>query len=305
MPDVVTDQTVGARRADRLRPRRPVARRGRRAARVGPGRLRTRDRSPRWAGTSRRCSSCKRRGAIVFDYGNNIRAQAVKAGVDDAFRHSRLRARVHSAALLRRQGPVPLGRAVGRPRGHLRDRSRRARDVRRRRAAVPLDSTRGRAREVSGTAGAHFLARLRRPRALRSAHQRAGAAGRDQGADRHRPRSSRHRLGRLAQPRDRRHARRQRRDRRLADSQRAAQRLGRRDVGVGASRRRRRHRLLDSCRHGDRRRRLARSRRTADARAHVRSRASASRGTPMPGIPKRCARPRQRGVRIPMVETRR
>ena len=43
------------------------------------------------------------------------------------------------------------------------------------------------------------------------------------GADRHRPRSSRHRIGRLAEPRDRRHARRQRRDRRLAGPQRAAQ----------------------------------------------------------------------------------
>ena len=80
---------------------------------------------------------------------------------------------------------------------------------------------------------------------------------RAEGADRHRPRSSRHRLGRLAQSRDGRHARWQRRDRRLADPQRAAERVGRRHVGVGAPRRRRRHRLLAARRHGHRRRRHA------------------------------------------------
>ena len=53
--------------------------------------------------------------------------------------------------------------------------------------------------------------------------QRAGAHRQGQGADRHRPRSPRLRLGRLPLPRDRGHERRQRRHRRLADPQRAAQ----------------------------------------------------------------------------------
>ena len=50
--------------------------------------------------------------------------------------------------------------------------------------------------------------------------------GRAQGADRDRPRSSRHRLGGVAESRDRRDARRQRRDRRLAGAERAAERVG-------------------------------------------------------------------------------
>ena len=60
----------------------------------------------------------QRRGAVVFDYGNNLRGQALKAGVDDAFKHRRIRAALHPPALLRGQGPVSLGRAVGRSGGH-------------------------------------------------------------------------------------------------------------------------------------------------------------------------------------------
>ena len=58
-----------------------------------PSRLRARDPEDvrravdarRWPSTSARCSTLQRRGAITFDYGNNIRAQAQQAGVDDAF----------------------------------------------------------------------------------------------------------------------------------------------------------------------------------------------------------------------------
>ena len=39
---------------------------------------------PRSHVTSRACSSCARRGAIAFEYGNNIRAQARDAGVAEA-----------------------------------------------------------------------------------------------------------------------------------------------------------------------------------------------------------------------------
>ena len=139
-------------------------------------------------------------------------------------------------------------------------------------ALVPLDPPGARARRVPGTAGAHLLARLRRARAVRPGAQRPRPPRRREGADRHRPRSPRHRLGRLAQPRDRGDARRQRRDRRLAGAERAAQHVVRRHVGVRASRRRRRHRLLAPRRHGRRRRRHARSGREAAARADVRSR---------------------------------
>ena len=61
----------------------------------------------------------QRAGAVTFDYGNNIRTQAKKAGVEDAFDIPGLRARVHPAAVLRRPGAVPLGGAFGRSRRHL------------------------------------------------------------------------------------------------------------------------------------------------------------------------------------------
>ena len=43
------------------------------------------DRVARWPPTSARCSTFQRAGAVVFDYGNNLRAQAQEAGVPDAF----------------------------------------------------------------------------------------------------------------------------------------------------------------------------------------------------------------------------
>ena len=40
---------------------------------------------PPWASMWRRCSRLKRRGSVVFDYGNNLRTNAKLAGVEDAF----------------------------------------------------------------------------------------------------------------------------------------------------------------------------------------------------------------------------
>ena len=51
-------------------------------------------------------------GAEVFDYGNSIRGEAQLGGYQRAFDFPGVRARVHPAAVLRGQGPVPLGRAV-------------------------------------------------------------------------------------------------------------------------------------------------------------------------------------------------
>jgi hypothetical protein len=79
--------------------------------------------------------------------------------------------RVHPSAVLRRQGPVPLGGAERRPGRHRRHRPGRAGGVPRRRRAAPVDPDGGRARRVPGLAGAHLLARLRRtssPRACGS-----------------------------------------------------------------------------------------------------------------------------------------
>ena len=46
----------------------------------------------------------------------------LRCGREERLRLPRLRARLHPAAVLPRHGPVPLGRALGRPGGHLQDR---------------------------------------------------------------------------------------------------------------------------------------------------------------------------------------
>ena len=136
----------------------------------------------------------------------------------------RVRARLHPAAVLRGQGPVPLGRAVRRPEGHRRHRPRRPRALPGERPPAALDPRRPGQGGVPGAAGPDLLARLRRARRRRAAVQRDGRLRRDQRADRDRPRPPRLRLGRLPVPGDRGDGRRLGRDRRLAAAQRPGQR---------------------------------------------------------------------------------
>ena len=118
-----------ARRAERLRSQRHDARPRRwRCAR--PIRTNTRGApSTPWGSTSTAMLALKRMGAVTFDYGNNIRAQAKQRRRGRCVRYSRLRARIHPAAVLRRARAVPLGGAVGIARGHPRHRSTGARTV--------------------------------------------------------------------------------------------------------------------------------------------------------------------------------
>ncbi len=51
-------------------------------------------------------------GIPTVDYGNNIRQVAFDHGREERVRLPRLRAGLHPPAVLRRQGPVPLGGAV-------------------------------------------------------------------------------------------------------------------------------------------------------------------------------------------------
>ena len=51
-------------------------------------------------------------GSVVFDYGNNLRAQAQDAGVADAFAYPGFVPGLHPAAVLRGARAVPLGRPV-------------------------------------------------------------------------------------------------------------------------------------------------------------------------------------------------
>ena len=88
-----------------------------------------------------------------------------RASTRPAFRLPGLRAGLHPAALLRGQGPVPLGGALGRSRRHRRDRPRALAEL------FPDDDrlhrwlAHGRgAGRLPGAAGADLLARLRRAR---------------------------------------------------------------------------------------------------------------------------------------------
>ena len=210
----------------------------------------------------------------------------------------RLRPRLHPAAVLRGQGPVPLGGALRRPGRHRGDRPRRARRVRRRRGA------RHRWIRMAGERIAFqgLPARIcwlgygeRRRLGLRFNEMVAQRRG--QRPDRDRPRPPRLRLGRLALPRDRGDARRLRRDRRLAAAERARQHRLRAPpgcrihhgggVGIGRSI----HAGMVCVADG-----TAARRREARPRAHRRSRAWASSATPTPATSARSRSPRERGV---------
>ena len=109
-PDALTDQTSAHDPANGYCPagwtRREVA---------GDARARSRaqsrkQREYRSRGTWKRCSSFKEMGIPTFDYGNNIRQEALRHGRHPRLRLPGLRARLHAAALLPRHRAVPLGR---------------------------------------------------------------------------------------------------------------------------------------------------------------------------------------------------
>ena len=79
-------------------------------------------------------------GAIVFDYGNNLRQRAFDNGLANAFDYPGFVPAYIPPALLRGQRPLPLGRAFRRSRRHLRHRPGDPRALPRRRAPRALDS---------------------------------------------------------------------------------------------------------------------------------------------------------------------
>ena len=130
----------------------------------------------------------QRAGAVVFDYGNNLRAQAQEAGVADAFDYPGFVPGVHPAAVLRGPRAVPVGGAERRPGRHRPDRPGGPGAVPRRRRPAALDRDGPGAGPVPGPAGPDLLARLRRAPPRRARVQRAGPDRRGQRADRHRAR---------------------------------------------------------------------------------------------------------------------
>ena len=63
-----------------------------------------------------------RAGSYVFDYGNNLRGEALEAGVEDAFTYPGFVPAYIRPLFCRGVGPVPLGGALGRSGRHRRDR---------------------------------------------------------------------------------------------------------------------------------------------------------------------------------------
>ena len=232
------------------------------AARARPAALHGRGAPQHGASTCAAMLDLKRQGAVTFDYGNNLRAEAQKAGVADAFDVPRLRAGLHPPAVLRGQGPVPLGGALGRSRRPRRDRRGRAarpsRRTRRSRAGsawrASAWSSRGcpRASAGSATASARGWASSSTSSCARARSRRPIVIGRDH-LD----------AGSVASPNRETEAMKDGSDA-IADwpiLNALLERGGRRDLGVGPPRRRRRHGLLDPRGHGRRRRRDPRRRR--------------------------------------------
>ena len=276
---------VGARRAERLRPQRDVARRGDRAP---PRPIRRSTSDGRWrsmAAHVRAMLDLQARGAVTFDYGNNIRAQAEKAGVADAFDIPGFVPEYIRPLFCRGKGPFRWAALSGDPADiAATDRlalemfsGRRARSAGGSASPPSASRSRGCRRASSGSATASARASAWRSTiwsVAGSSRRRSSSDAITWTPDRS-PRPNRETEG----MRDGSDA--------IADwpdPERAAQHLVRRDVGLGPSRRRRRHRLLAARRHGRRRRRHARSGREVATRAHLRSWHRRRHGTRTPGI---------------------
>ena len=192
----------------------------------------------------------KQRGAITFDYGNNIRAQAVKGGVTNAFDIPGFVPEYIRPLFCEGKGPFRWAALSG--------------------DAADIAATDAAALEMF--ADNEALCRWIKLAGERVAFQGLPARIFWLGyGERARFGLKINELvrGGLAQPGNRGHAGRQRRDCRLAGAERVTQHGGRGDVGVGAPWRRRRHRLLAARRHGHRRGRHPRGRRAARASPHV------------------------------------
>ena len=117
IPDVVTDQTsahealmyvpsgLSVAAADELRKSDPEEYKQRQW--------------PPWPQHVQAMLEFQRKGAEVFDYGNNLRQQAFNYGVTDAFEFPGFVPAYIRPLVLRGQRPLPLGGALRRPRGYL------------------------------------------------------------------------------------------------------------------------------------------------------------------------------------------
>ena len=157
-------------------------------------------------------------GVPTFDYGNNIRQMAKDEGVADAFSFPGFVPAYIRPLFCRGIGPFRWVALSGDPEDIYRTDEKV-------KALLPddkhlhnwLDLARAED-QVSGPARPHLLGRPGRPAPAGTGLQRDGRQRRAESADRDRPRPSRFRLGRLAEPRNRSDERRFRRRVGLADA---------------------------------------------------------------------------------------
>ena len=131
------------------------------------------------------------RGAVVFDYGNNLRAQAQEAGVANAFDFAGFVPAFIRPQFCEGRGPFRWVALSGDPADILPDRRGDPAPLPGRRRAAALDRDGPGEGPVPGAPGADLLARLRRAGEGGARVQRAGAAGARSRADRHRARPPR------------------------------------------------------------------------------------------------------------------
>jgi urocanate hydratase len=191
-------------------------------------------------------------GVPTLDYGNNIRQVAKEEGLENAFAFPGFVPAYIRPLFCRGIGPFRWCALSGDPEDIYKTDAKVKELFPDDAAPAQLARHGARAHRLSGPARAHLLGRARRPPPRSASPSTRWCEGRAEGAGRDRPRPSRFRLGRLAQPRDRGDEGRLGRGVGLAAAERAAQhRLGR-DLGVAAPWRRRRHGLQPAFRHGDR-----------------------------------------------------
>ena len=146
---------------DGLHPGRGAVRGSRGAPRARPGGV------PRLASESivahvRAMLEFVRMGCYVFDYGNNLRGEAYRAGLTDAFTYPGFVPAYIRPLFCRGIGPFRWAALSGDPRTSRRS-TRLEGAVPRRHAPPALARAGTRARRVPGPAGSDLLARLRRP----------------------------------------------------------------------------------------------------------------------------------------------
>jgi urocanate hydratase len=208
-PDLVTDQTSAHDPINGYLPQGWTLDQWERArARAIPKRS-TRPRAPRWRCMSARCSISKA-GIPTVDYGNNIRQMAFDEGVSDAFDFPGFVPAYIRPLFCRGVGPFRWAALSGDPEDIYKT-DAKVKELLPDNAHLHnwLDMAREKI-QFQGIPARICWVGLGDRHRLGLAFNEMVRQRRTQGPDRHRPRPSRLRLGRLAQPRDRSDARRQR-----------------------------------------------------------------------------------------------